>query len=281
MYKHQPLAKLLHQYYLGTLDKKTFEGLIFKFIQDKFERLHLYKWSKDDFMDFLCWFYPRIGRAIDSYQDTGSSFDVYIISHVRWSAREYHALEMDHRVIEYACWKAKALEMEVCEEEPAYIEPEPAFKPVSNPQQVLALLLKSYYFVSDDFLTRIAPALGIPKEQLGQLIEALRKQRLRRDVRIRELRERVFSQYYRCVSFEKRMLLAPEGSARSEKMEQRLARAKKRLESMRKRLAAVKTEASNRQVAAVLGVPKGTIDSNLHAFKTKYEPGEDDMDSEM
>jgi cell division protein FtsB len=281
MQNHLPLTELLNQYYLGILDKKTMEGRIFQFIQDNFERLRLYKWCKDDFMDFLCWFYPRISRAIDNYRDTGSSFDAYIFSLVRWSAKEYHALEMDHRIVEYACWKARALEMAVCDDEPVYLESKPVFKPVSNPRQVLVLLLKSYYFVSDDFLTRIAPAVGIPEEKLRQMIDALRERRVQREEEIRALQERVFSQYYRCVSFEKRILTAPEGSARGEKMERRLAKAKKRLESMRKRLASLRTEASNRQVAELLGVSKGTVDSNLHAIKVRHKTSENDRNTEM
>jgi DNA-directed RNA polymerase specialized sigma24 family protein len=280
MYDHLPLSKLLNQYYLGTLDKKTLEGHIFQFIQNNFKHFHLYTWSKDDFMDFLCWFYSRISRAIDNYQDAGSSFDAYIFSMVRWSAREYHALNMDHRIVEYTCWKAKAMEraldMEVCEEEPAYLDPKPALKPVSNPRQILALVLKSYYIVSDDFLNRIAPAIGMSKEKLSQLIEELRKRRIQREEEIRELQERIFTQYYRCVSFEKKILSAPPGSAKKESLERRLVKAKKRLESMRERFANIKVEASSRQVADVMGVPKGTVDSSLYAVKTRYKADEND-----
>jgi hypothetical protein len=269
------LTKLLEQYYSGTLNKKALEGRIFQFIQDRFEQFHLYNWNKDDFTDFLCWLYPRISRAIDNYRNTGSSFDAYITAIIRWSAKEYHALERDHRMVEYTCWKAKAMEMAVCDDEPAYLESKPVFKPISNPRQALVLLLKSYHFVSEDFLTRAAPAIGIPKEKLGQLIETLRKRRIQREEEIRELQERIFSQYYRCMTFEKKMRTAPEGSARVEKMRQCLVRGRKRLESMRRRLTAIKTEASNRQVADVLGVPKGTIDANLHAVKLRRKINED------
>jgi hypothetical protein len=269
MQKSLSLTKLLDQYHSGTLDKKTLEGRIFQFIQDRFEQFHFYDWNKDDFTDFLCWLYPRLSRAIDHYRDTGSSFDAYIITMIRWCAKEYHALEMDHRLVEYTCWKARALDMTACDSEPAYLEEKPAFKPVSNPRQALVLLLKSYHYVSDDFLTRAAPAIGVPKEQLGQLIESLRKRRIRREEEIRELQERVFSQFYRCITIEKKMLSASEGSSRAEKMRRCLVKGKKRLESMRRRLAVLKTEASNRQVAEVLGVPKGTVDANLYAVKKR------------
>jgi DNA-directed RNA polymerase specialized sigma24 family protein len=43
---------------------------------------------------------------------------------------------------------------------------------------------------------------------------------------------------------------------------------------MRRRLRSIRLDPSNRQVAEVLGVPKGTIDSNLYAVKSKWRTGD-------
>jgi hypothetical protein len=265
-----PLTKLLNRYSLGLISKKDLEGHIFKFILDNYQQFHPYGWDKEDYMDYLCWLYPRISRAIENYQDTGASFDAYINSLVHWGSKEYRALETDHHVAEYTCWKAKALDDAAChEEEDVYSEPEPAFTSVSNPRQVLVLLLKSYYYMSPDFLDRISPALNIDKEKLGQLIEGLRMLRLQREEEIRELQERIHSQFYRCIVFEKKLRLTSPNSGRHEKMKRCLARGRKRLESMRKRLAGMKTVASNRQVAQILESAKGTIDAHLFTVKAK------------
>jgi hypothetical protein len=271
-----PLTKLLNRYSLGLISKKDLEGHIFKFILDNYQQFHPYGWDKEDYIDYLCWLYPRISRAIENYQDTGASFDAYIISLVHWGSKEYRALEMDHHVAEYICWKAKALDDAAChEEDDVYSEPEPVFNSVSNPRQILVLLLKSYYYLSPDFLDRISPALNIDKEKLRQLIEKLRMLRLRREEDIRELRERIHSQFYRCIVFEKKLKLTPPNSCRHEKMQRSLARGRKRLESMRKRLAGIKTVASNRQVAQVLESAKGTIDAHLYTVKAKGKKYED------
>lgn len=265
----EPLSELFDRYSRGTLERKEFEGLIFRNILNDFKQFHLFRWTREDWVDYLCWLYPRISRAIDNYRNQGSSFDSYIRSLVRWSAREYRSREADHLATEYACWSARARDLFACSQEPDYAEPPPALKPVSNPRQVLVLLLKSYYFVSEDFIARAAPAIGIKKEKLGQLIEELRKQRMEREEEIRTLRERIYTQYYRCLTLEKRIDAAPEGSAHREKMKQCRERAVKRLAGMRRRLGSIRLDPSNRQVAEVLGVPKGTIDSNLYAVKAK------------
>jgi DNA-directed RNA polymerase specialized sigma24 family protein len=266
----------MEKYIQGLLKKKEFEGLIFQYCLDNSSRFCPSNWNKEEYTDYLCWLYPRISRSIDRYREMGSSFDTYIRCLVRWSAKEYRSREADHNVTENACWNARTIDMMVYshEPEPEYVEKSealPAFKPVSNPRQVLVLLLKSYYFVSDDFLTRIAPAIGVKKEKLLQLIDGLRKRRLNRDEEIRTLQERIHCQFYRCISMTRRAAAAPAGSVFQEKIRQRLARAENRLAAMRKRLKNIRFEASNRQVAEVLGIPKGTVDSNLHALKLKRQ----------
>jgi hypothetical protein len=267
------LTVFFKDYKQGILDKKELEGKIFQFFMNNYQQFRLYQWDKDDYMDFLGWVYPRLSRAIERYQDTGSSFDAYITSMVRWSAREYRFRETEHQIVEYSCWKARALEMEVHSEEPAYlqVEPEPVFQKMSNPRQILILLMKSYHHISDDFVRRAAPSIGMAKSKLTEILDELRKLRMERDNQIQDLRERLHSQFYRCRAFEKKLESAIEGTIRHEKLSYCLTRARMRLKGLRKKLASVKIEASNRQIALVLGIPKGTVDSNLYALKEKWK----------
>jgi DNA-binding NarL/FixJ family response regulator len=270
MRENLPLSMLLTRYSLGLISRKELEGHIFKFILDNHQDFCPYRWSLEEYTDFVCAFYPRISRAIDNYRDTGASFDAYIASLVRWGIKETRSRETDRHIMEYACWEAKALdEAAVHEEEEMYIEPEPAFKKVPNPRQVLVLLLKSYRYMSPDFLERISPALNIEKEKLRELIDELREIRLQREENIRAIQERIYTQYYRCIVVEKKLKGAAPNSARREKLLNRLARGRKRLQSMRERLARMKTGASNRQVAEVLESAKGTIDAHLFTVKGK------------
>jgi hypothetical protein len=270
MQEYLPLSTFLDEYRAGILSKKQLEGKIFQFVLDNYKQFHLSQWDREDCIDYLCWLYPRISKAINKYQDVGTSFDAYIGSLVYHSSREFRFREADHYISEHTCWREHASELSVREDEPYYPERLPEYKPVSNPQQILILLLKSYYFISDDFIARIAPAIGIKKEILKKMVDELRTLRLEKEEKVRGLRERIHSQFYRCISFERRMIAAPEGSVFQKKMRERLNRAKKRLISMRKRLSVMRLDATNRQIAELLGVPKGTIDSTLHCVKLKY-----------
>jgi uncharacterized protein with von Willebrand factor type A (vWA) domain len=249
------------------LSKKDFEGCIFEYILKNPQRFYLFNWREDKRIDYLCWLYPRLSKAIDAYRDIGSSFEAYIGSLVHWSAREYRSQEANHEVTEYACWKARAEESELGEDEAPYLESEK--RPRENPRHILVLLLKSYALVSDDFLEHIAKSIGMKAERLKALVSRIKEKRARRDEEIRWLRECIYSQYYRCISFEERLDAEAKGTARYEELEGKVERAKERMGRMRRRLASARTDASNRQVAEVLGIPKGTVDSNLHAIKRK------------
>ncbi|MDR1948776.1 MAG: hypothetical protein LBQ38_05240 [Spirochaetaceae bacterium] len=269
MQKNLSLEAYYQQYTHGKLNKKQLEGIIFQFVLKNYKQFYLYGWSEGECIDYLCWLYPRISRTIDRYSFSGSSFDMYIRALIRWSSKEYRTRESNHRIIESACWDARAADMMVCDREPEYPEPEKALKPVSNPRQILVLLLKSYYYVSEDFINRVAPAIGIEREELTRMVETLRKRRLERDEHIHRLRERLHSQYYRCITFERRMLAATEGSAREALMRRCLEKSRRRLTALRKRIRMIRFDATNRQVADILGVPKGTVDSSLFAVKAK------------
>ncbi|MDR2072206.1 MAG: hypothetical protein LBP60_02065 [Spirochaetaceae bacterium] len=270
--KPQYLNKLLQDYRQGHISRKELEGSIFNHIRKDPRRLSISWWTEEAYDDFISWFYPRMSRAVDRYKECGSNFDAYITTMIRLSAKEYGIRKKEHRIIEKTWWDAKAEEMAVYEpEEPEYLEEEPKLHRVSNPRQVLMLLLKAYHYLSESHVARLAPAVGLTKEELSSIIDRLRRLRLQRDEAVRNLKERIHAQFYRCLAFEKRMIHAPPYSIHRLKMKKCLETARKRLLSMRKRLASMRTEASNEQIAQVLGVKKGTVDSNLHAVKQRNQ----------
>ena len=272
-----PLNDLREQYIGGQINRKEFEGHIFEFLLDHYKRFHLFGHDRDAFTDYLCWLYPRLSRAIDAYKEVGASFDAYIGSIVRWSSKEYRSRTTDHYITECACWETRAMEDSFTGEyTPAYLADE-SFKPVKKPQQVLILLLKSYSFVSDDFIVRVAPAIGISPDKLALMIDKLHELRKEHEEKLRNLQEKLNCQYYRCAVYRRQLESLPETAARRDTLRGRLERAQARYANIKQRLATINREASNSQIAKVLGIPKGTVDSSLYTLKQKamrggYEP---------
>jgi hypothetical protein len=265
-----PLSDLRDQYIHGHLTRKDFEGRVFQTLLDGYQRFNLFNYDKEMFIDYLCWLYPRLSQAIDIYKELGSSFDAYIGSFIRLGAKEYRLAECTHHVSEQACWEACTEEPYEEDATPEYDVPE-VFKPVNNPRQALILLLKSYWFVPEDFVPRVVPALGMNVKRLTGLLDKVRELRFARDDAIHKMREQMYSYFYRSAAYRNQLEALPESSPRRATLQRREEKAWARYSGLRQRLSGVNRQASNRQVAEVLGIPKGTVDSALSAIKRKVK----------
>ncbi|MDR2518902.1 MAG: hypothetical protein LBD13_05750 [Spirochaetaceae bacterium] len=262
------LDALYAQYRAGVLKRKKFEELLCGQLLT-----HVRRKNSPEFLSDL---YPALRRAIDAYKDTGASFEAYVLSKLYWAAKGCRPRELSRSAAEGVFWKDRALEAR--ERQGEYSEALPGEtleigknKPLSSPRQLLFLALKSYLYVSDEFISRMAPVIGIEPGRLADMIDTLRSMRLKQDTERQALTERIESQHYRCVLYAEQVKSAPAGSPSRERAESRLAKAEKRREAMRRRRAAMGANATNRQIAEVLGIPKGTVDSNLYALKQKFK----------
>jgi hypothetical protein len=280
------LTKLYRDYENGLMGRGVLEAKVMGEIACRLPYV-LGKYRQKNTQDFLVWLYPRIHSAIGRYKNNGSGFDGYLYSVVRKGYKEFQIKERDHRITERTVWTEKSHEFsgyEYAAERGAGYGPcmeneeQKPFRCVSNPRQVLILLLKSYYFLPDDFISRIAPALGMSAEKISRLVMELRDLRAAREREIHDLRERVHAQFYRCLSFQYRAEAAPANSAQERRYRECLKRGIRRLSSMRKTLRDFPADASNTEIAEVLGISKGTVDASLFVVKKNYArmlPGAD------
>jgi DNA-directed RNA polymerase specialized sigma24 family protein len=274
MYQTYALNDLYAQYAAGLLEKKEFEGAVFKKVQDNIRRFGMPGWNREDSDDFLSWIYLRISRAINTYQDTGSSFETYIGNLVHLSAKEYRARQIRDYFQESAAWIAHIPEMYVCDHEAEYHEQgaeetENRVK-IKNPRQLLILILKCSNHVSPDFLEKISSQLGMDSETLFRMIDRLKAQREKRDRDILLMRERVNRQFYQCILLEKKLQSAEAGSIIAQRLRKKLEQRRGRLLKTRNRLIRTRLDPSNQQIAQLLGVTKGTVDSVLYNLRTRF-----------
>jgi len=277
---HLKLDKLYSAYKKGELGRGEFEGLVYSYLVQNQDKTCISHWKHDEYEDFISWFYTRLQTAIDSYVDTGSSFDAFLARYLLVSSKEYHVRTITNSVIEYSAWSARIPEMYAHEEPPVYFNKEPNNEMTrllidrsgrKSPRRVLALILKCYYYVSDDFAEKIAPMIGMSSGELTAKLNMVREIRQKKDDKIFQMKERIYRQFYRCIVYEKRLLLTKENTAAYEKLKRRSEKAKQRLDKMREQKAKIRTEATNREIAGVIGVSKGCVDASLCRLKTKWE----------
>jgi len=273
--KHFNFDDAYSLYANGDIDRRELEGAVFKHIFANVRKFYFKCADEDERADFVSWLYPRIRRAIDVYRNVGSSFEAYILSVVRLSAKEYRWRRTSRSVVEYATWVINAYDQYLRQSETEYAgfenegrRAEPA-RP-KNPRQLLILALKCYDYMSDDFMEKIAARLRVPAEELHEMVDKLKAARRKRDEKIRRLRERVQGQNCRCLVYEKQLSLLKYDTNAAMRMERRLEKAERRRDTMQERLEGMSPFATNGQVAGVLGLSKGTVDASLFQLKAKW-----------
>ncbi|MCL2763152.1 MAG: hypothetical protein FWD36_08125 [Treponema sp.] len=268
------LNELYAGYTAGWLKKEKIEAAIFKMIQENIHCVRHYNWSKEDCDDYISWLYLRIGRAIENYQENGSTFETYIGSMIRLAAKEYRLRQVRSYAEESAAWVTQIPEMYVHEKEPEYLEhiTEEEKEPVKlkNPRQMLILILKCCNHVSADFLEMVSPHLGIAPETLQNMVNYLIERRQKRENEVTLLREKANRQLYHCILCEQDIQSMIEGSRTTQQLQEQLERRRSRLNKTRKRLAVKRLDPSNAQIANVLGISKGTVDSALYNLRKRW-----------
>jgi DNA-directed RNA polymerase specialized sigma24 family protein len=264
------LNELYAKYTAGLLKKETFEADIFRIIKKNIYQLGLTGWNREERNDFISSLYPRISRSIRKYQETGSSFEIYINTIVRLSAKEFCANAARGYAKETAAWLTQVSDTYVCEDETAYDEDheEETEKP-KNPRQLLILILKCCNYVTADFLERVSPQLNIKPETLTAMIDCLKKQQEKRITEFSLIREKISCQLYRCIFYQKELKAMTDNSIIAQQFQKRLERGRIRLRKMRRRLTRVHLDPSNLQIAKLLGISKGTVDSVLYSLKRR------------
>jgi len=272
------LNELHSQFTKGEINRANLEGLIYKYLFFNQEKTCLSHWKSHEYEDYVSWFYQRLKKVIDSYNDTGSSFEAFINKFILVSSKEYRVKITTQSVTEYSTWSARIPDFYVYEESPVYFydRNEKILSKLidkknkrKNTKRILALILKCYYYVSEDFLDKAAEKLGIDNEEIREMMDKIRKIRQKKDDAIYLMKERVYTQYYRCIVYEKRLSYIEENTKAYSKLKLRLEKARERLENMRKRVTQIRTDATNRQVAEAIGIRKGTVDACLYKLKAK------------
>ena len=262
-------------YLVGLLGREELEILVFETIRKEIRSIKLPIREAEDYDDYISWLYPKICKAIDTYRETGSSFESYIGTLVRMTVKEYRNHQVRDYINETVAWNISSTDMFVSESIPEYDE-DPSTESIKkitrnskNSRQLLILVLKCCNFVSDDFLKRVPPRLGIEADVLENMINRLKDDSVMCIKKKELLQEKINRLFCRCMVYEKTFLSISDETV-FQRQKDRLERGRKRLLKMRIKHAKMRTGPSNSQIAQLLGISKGTVDSALHTLKKNW-----------
>lgn len=244
--------------------------------------------SEDEKSDFFCLFYPRIENLIKRFIYTGKPFTVYLNSSVRGQLKGFRIIKIRERRLQVfyrspLCWET------LQEEAPKYLDkylekrkriPEEIKKifnigedgKIHDPayqRRFLYLVLKNSYFIDQNLVETLCKIGGFEPKWLLEMLEQLKTFIAAKENRLKRLISRRNFCHFKIYKLEE-LYACTEGKKREEILFQ-IKRNREKLCRYVWEIQRIHLYPTNREIALVTGIPKGTIDSALFHLKKREQ----------
>ena len=246
--------------------------------------------EEDDCGEFYLFCRPRLQEAVERFEDQGRPFEAYLRSVLTWQLSSYYRSK-DRREAAWrlagtsALWDAEAAALAAdTPRAPEQRAPEQRAPEQRAPEQgapsaaaglddgatrrrVLFAVLKNCHRLPD---TQVSAWAGLcDRSDLPALIGRARQATAGSQRRWRRLRERSNRAFATARMIEGQLLAEPDAERR-QLLKTRLRRVRGTATNARAEMRVVRLGPSNRQIAQLLGIPKGTVDTGLFWLKRRF-----------
>ena len=288
------LTKLLAEYRSGLTARKLLIREISLFVYNY--PLKVCRMEEDLCSDFFCFFYPKIERMIDSFEIRDVPFEAYIIKSIRLQLKTfsshqkegYFSLSMQKNLIFWPYWERTS---DYCcgEEEYRYrAAPETisllkkrlensfsltssgTIKDRTLKKRVTMLILKNIFAVRDENFPFAAKLIGRDIQWLEDSRVELKTAVEKRSLRKRKICERRNFQFCRLYILHQKLL--HEALYREkEQISLRIDKTKSKIIQLNKMIDSISQTPTHTDVANIMNIPKGSVDSGLYYLKLYLE----------
>jgi hypothetical protein len=232
--------------------------------------------NEDDCGEFYLYFYPRLIRTLGKFQDRGKPFEWYFNSVLRWHYKVYCTRKRKDQ-IRWAVARS-VLFWELPDPGPVLpastlsMDPRESAIPFDRfggsrentcRKRILLLALKNARHLDDYAIRWISGFSGVEEDHLVALVERLRANLYKQELRLHRLYRRQNKIFTKIFLFQRDLLweIDPEKKAQ---LALSLCELRRVLRSVQRKIHRVRLHPSNREIAELLHIPKGTIDTSLY-----------------
>ena len=250
-----------------------------------YPRKHL-RWDEDDAGDFFCLYYPKIKKLIDRFQFSGKPFEAYLTTSIRWQIKTYATQSASRNVRdklmnhEYHNWYERRARHpdQVFEGETAYV---PAVARIlkinqdgvigtkSHSLRLMYLILRNSLQIDDEILKRSAKLTGMDEDLLLGHVTELRQRLSRKLQAYGKLASRRNLMHVR-IQHLHGLLGRETDDERCEQILHELAKERTKFTKITQEISTISLVPTHKDIAEVLNVPKGSVDSGLYYLKNAF-----------
>ncbi len=274
------LTKSVLDYQIGNLSLSRVRNLI---LEAAFAHLLRYRRKgEDDISDFLLLFHERIEALLGRFHYQGLPFRHFLFRSLRWQWNTFQAERAQRRRQESLAadaWRWEATDDCLAEAVQSCTDGELALLSAATRRRLVLLALKAAPYLEDIHLEAVSQHAGVDLAWLQacqyRLTNKTRERRERREQIVRK----------RGDAFSRRLLAEDEARRESDPErrqvhEGRAGLYRRRLASLNRQQESLSTAPTHLELANLLGMPKGSVDSGLYHLKrnlgTVYSGGNDD-----
>jgi len=267
--------------------KNGFEGLLTEISLHVYTILrYQYKMDDDERGDFFCFFYPKIPGLIKRFKYYGTPFDGYLNKTIRWNIKAYRSEKSKYISRQKASFK-----------EPFYlVTPEIDFTEINKTplslsdtarkalrlkkkekklsdtikQRILYIYLIEANYIDERLTEGIVQITGYNKKWLDSCNEKLRIKVERRLERIKSIKNRRNSAFFKFHILQEKIKFAENENEKKE-LETEISNLKDKVYKMNKTISKAPTRPTHKDIAEVLNIPQGSIDSGIYYIKTSFK----------
>ncbi|MCL2293965.1 MAG: hypothetical protein FWC36_03770 [Spirochaetes bacterium] len=290
--KKENLTLMLVAYRNGFLTREKLVEAISLFVY-KFPA-RTYKWREEECSEFFSYFYPKIAKIIDTFKVAEAPFEAYLIKTLRLQIKTFAlkrtAEDIGRKVLKnkefwsfnnYGVYLAEThmndfykkdsqptctfIEKIFSDDRVKYGNRNKTLK-----KRVLFLVLKNISIVKEAEIPAIAEILGCGIEWLYEIIFKIR-QKLEKKIKRKQLLEGIRNKYF-CKLYQFHEFLSDaEVAEEKEKYYAEINKIKSRISIVTEKISMVETEPNHKDIAEVMNVPTGSVNSGLFYLKLYFE----------
>ncbi len=246
-------------------------------------------WDEDDCSEFFCYFYPKLPRLVGRFRYTGKPFEAFLAVTLKWQLKTFAARKnqelLRSRVLAREGFVGEehtyCLPEDPADDARAEVRPplltEEARKALKVEEdgtiadrcicrRLLFLVLQSCLSLPSLFTDEIARMIRCDAAWLYEKIEEIRSRTEERRARVSCLKEKRNNHFFKIYCLQEQLSLVCELEVKRELVRQ-MVREKRRLLDTIGEISRVPLCPTHCDIAEVLGVPKGSVDSGLYYLK--------------
>ena len=275
----------------SVLNKENAVNAMVEYLYLNLSRYRLALHDEDTRSDYITWLYPKISRIVEQFNPEKAGLRTYLnwVVHLTFKSfcrdlygkearQQVYLMEEQTRILSEMADRANSGQWQETLSDTGLSYPDTlrarnnkngtsSKKQELTSRKLLLLACKSGYALDDQLIAKIVHKTGMNEDDLRNQLNFVRQRWMLSLDHVRELREKRYGYYLRAQKSLLEMKNVTSDSTRYAYLEREYAYCIKRVEYLKNQGERLHTAPSNRFLASVLGMCRGTVDATLASVR--------------